>query len=156
MNPAAPDLLASDLAQPPILSAAQVAPPAAQSCYRALGQRMMTLWLLKMTATAAGIASFFPAYFWVMTHAASRARVMPLLLIDHWIALNDKALLLYASLWFYVSLPAAFARNRTALLRYGIATGGMAVIGVCDFLDGSDHRSDVPDRLVVASDAAVS
>ena len=132
MNRSAPDLLAPERASSVVRTAAEIN-PVAKSWYAALGRRMMTRWLLKMATTAVGIASFFPAYFWVMTHAAPRARVMPLLFVDRWIALSEPALLLYASLWLYVSLPAAFGKNALALLRYGVATGVMAVIGFAIF-----------------------
>lgn len=99
----------------------------------ALGHRMTTLWFLKMTGTTLGIASFFPAYFWVMGEAGSRALVMPMVFVDHWFGPLEAALPLYASLWLYVSLPAAFAKDRSEFLRYAAATGAMAVVGFVIF-----------------------
>ncbi len=131
MNPFASHGLAQvDIAP---LALADVAAVDVSPWYRALGRRMATQWLLKTVATAGGIGFFFPVYFWVMQQAAPRVRVMPLVFIDHWVALHDGALWLYASLWIYVSLPAAFGRDAKALLRYGAATGGMAAIAFAIF-----------------------
>ncbi len=100
---------------------------------RALGSRVATLWLCKMAGTALGIASFFPAYFWVMHANEARAYVMPLTAVDAWIELREGALPLYASLWLYVSLPAAFAKDWTALVRYAAAATVMTCIGFAIF-----------------------
>ncbi len=83
--------------------------------YQALAQRIATLWGVKMIGTTLGISGFFFVYFWVMHHPLWEPTVMPLTFMDHWVAVSDDAMLLYGSLWFYISLAPAFTRNKAEL-----------------------------------------
>ena len=75
----------------------------------ALGQRIATFWVVKMFGTTLGISGFFVVYFWVMHNPLREPTVMPLTPLDHWVGVNDEAMMLYGSLWFYISLAPAFA-----------------------------------------------
>lgn len=83
--------------------------------YLALGHRIATLWLVKMIGTTVGISGFFVVYFWVMHHPPSEPTVMPLTRLDHWVGVSDDAMVLYGSLWFYISLAPAFAKDKAEL-----------------------------------------
>lgn len=101
--------------------------------YIALGQRIATLWVVKMIGTTAGISGFFFLYFWVMHNPPSAPTVMPLTALDHWVGVSEDAMLLYGSLWFYISLAPAFAKNRTELWASARGAAVMAGIGLAVF-----------------------
>ncbi len=96
-------------------------------------RRGLVWWPLKMFGTPLGIAGFFWLYFFVMQRGAAHARVMPLVFADHWFALYDGAFWLYASLWVYVSLPSAFAKDGLRLFHYAAAAGLIAGTGLVLF-----------------------
>jgi membrane-associated phospholipid phosphatase len=99
-----------------------------------LKRRAGSLWLLKMPATMGGIAVFFGAYFWVMHHPFSAVTVMPVTWIDDLVVFFPESFFLYASLWVYVSLGPAFARDARELAAWGAASFAMAVIGLGLFM----------------------
>ncbi|WP_241027050.1 phosphatase PAP2 family protein [Variovorax sp. RKNM96] len=101
--------------------------------YLALGQRFATLWIVKMIGTTLGISGFFFLYFWVMHNPPSMPTVMPLTPIDHWVAVSDDAMLLYGSLWFYISLAPAFAKDKAELWACARGAAAMAAIGLAVF-----------------------
>jgi len=110
--------------------------PPSPSCvpwHLALGQRIATLWIVKMIGTTAGIAGFFFLYFWVMHNPPSVPAVMPLTPIDHWVGVSDDAMLLYGSLWFYISLAPAFAKDKAELWACAQGAAVMAAIGLAVF-----------------------
>lgn len=111
-------------------AAQQLFPP---SWRQAVLQRMATLWVLKMTGTAVGIAGFFVLYFWVMAHTEPRAVQMPLTPLDYHFGLSEAALPLYLSLWVLVSLPAALARDLRELGSFTAQAGLMAALGFSIF-----------------------
>ena len=99
----------------------------------ALGQRIATLWFAKMIGTTAGISGFFLLYFWVMHNPPSTPTVMPLTPIDHWVDVSDHAMVLYGSLWFYISLAPAFAKDKAELWACAQGAAVMAAIGLAVF-----------------------
>jgi hypothetical protein len=101
---------------------------------RRLAARVRTLWLLKMLSTAAGVAVFFYAYFWVMRHPLTAVTVMPLTWVDELIAFQPLAFPLYAFLWVYISLGTALARDLRELVAFGVASLGMSVVGLATFM----------------------
>lgn len=98
----------------------------------AVAVRMRTLWLTKMLGTSLSIAAFFPIYFWIMQATAYRAAPVPVTGLDAWLGVQQWAIVPYASLWLYVSLPAAFAANRQALLTY--ASGALVMVVTAMFV----------------------
>ncbi len=101
---------------------------------QALKARVGTLWVLKMLSTAGGIAAFFHAYFWVMRHPWSAVTVMPVTWVDGLIGFHPQTFALYASLWVYISLVAALAKNLRELAAFGAASLGMSVVGLGIFI----------------------
>lgn len=100
----------------------------------ALAERLRTMWVLKMFATTGAIALFFYAYFWVMRHPFSAVNVMPLTWIDELVPFQPQAFFLYASLWFYISLATALARDFRELAAFGAASLAMTVVGLGIFV----------------------
>jgi membrane-associated phospholipid phosphatase len=101
--------------------------------YVALGQRIATLWVVKMIGTTVGISGFFVVYFWVMHNPPSEPMVMPLTRLDHWVGVSDDAMVLYGSLWFYISLAPAFAKNKAELWACARDAAIMAAVGLVVF-----------------------
>ncbi|HTT13092.1 MAG TPA: phosphatase PAP2 family protein [Burkholderiaceae bacterium] len=110
-------------------------PPASlRDWLRDLGRRLVTLWPIKATGTMCWIAGFFVAYFWVLRNPVAEVTVMPLTTMDRFVAFRSEALILYASLWVYVSLPPAILKNFRELFSYGAATLALSAIGLGIFL----------------------
>ncbi|MGH8689008.1 MAG: phosphatase PAP2 family protein [Burkholderiales bacterium] len=101
---------------------------------RKLRARIRTLWVLKTLGTAGGIAAFFWAYFWVMRHPLGDVAVMPVVGLDRLIGFHPGSFPLYASLWVYISLGSALARNLRELAAFGAASLGMSVLGLAIFM----------------------
>ncbi|WP_280808562.1 phosphatase PAP2 family protein [Variovorax boronicumulans] len=101
--------------------------------YTALGRRIATLWIVKMIGTTVGISGFFFLYFWVMHNPPSTPTVMPLTPIDHWVGVSDDAMLFYGSLWFYISLAPALAKDKAELWACAQGAAAMAAIGLVVF-----------------------
>lgn len=110
-----------------------MAPRPAVAWYLALARRIATLWVPKMVGTTLGISGFFFLYFWVMHNPLWQPTVMPLTPLDHWVGVSDDAMLLYGSLWFYISLPPAFAKNKAELWACARDAGLMAAVGLAVF-----------------------
>lgn len=119
------------------IQGAQVTPlssrPIKTPWHSALARRIATLWVTKMLGTTLGISGFFVLYFWVMHHPLGLPLTMPLTAVDHWVPLSDDALPLYASLWLYVGLAPALAKDRAELLLHAQAAALMAAIGLAVF-----------------------
>jgi len=99
-----------------------------------LGRRVRTLWVFKMLATLSGIAVFFCAYFWVMRHPLSAATVMPVTWIDDLVPFSPQSFFLYASLWVYVALGSALAKDGRELAAWVAACFAMTVLGLGIFM----------------------
>jgi membrane-associated phospholipid phosphatase len=99
-----------------------------------VGARLLTWWPAKMAGTMLGLAAFFAAYFWVLRHPQSPVTTMPVTVIDRVIGFQPGALVLYLSLWLYVSLVPALLIVRRELIAYTLAAVGLSVIGLAIFL----------------------
>ena len=95
-----------------------------------LKRRAAHLWVLKMLVTMGGIASFFYAYFWVMRHPLSAMTVMPVTWVDDLVFFFPQSFFLYISLWVYVSLGSALAKDARELAAWGGISFAMAVVGL--------------------------
>ena len=91
--------------------------------------RGLTWWPAKMIGIALGMTLFFAAYFWVLRHPLFPVTTMPLTVVDRLVSFQPEALLLYLSLWFYVSLAPALLINRRELVSYALAAVGISIIG---------------------------
>jgi membrane-associated phospholipid phosphatase len=101
--------------------------------YLALARRIGTLWVPKMIGTTLAISGFFFLYFWVMHNPLRPPTVMPLTPLDRWVGVSDDAMLLYGSLWFYISLAPAFAKDQAELWACARDAALMAAIGLVVF-----------------------
>ncbi len=108
--------------------------PGTGSWHQALKARLGTLWVLKTLSTAGGIAAFFAAYFWVMRHPLSAVTVMPVSWLDGLVGFHPQTFALYASLWVYISLVAALAKDLRELTAFGAASLAMSVVGLGIFM----------------------
>lgn len=89
--------------------------------------------LLKAVGTPLFIAIFFGAYFYLLKHPAYPITIMPTLWLDRVIGFDPRALLLYLSLWVYVSLPPALLATRRELYQYAAAMAVTCLIGLLVF-----------------------
>ena len=110
------------------------AAPAGAVFVARLGRRFVTLFALKMFSTMGAVALFFYLYFWVMRHPLSAMTVMPLIGLDDWIGFIPAAFPLYASLWLYIALGTALARDFRDLAAYGAASLAMSAVGLAVFM----------------------
>ena len=110
------------------------AAPAGAAFVSRLGRRIAVLFLLKMFSTMGAIALFFYLYFWVMRHPLSEMTVMPLIWIDAWIGFLPWTFPLYASLWVYIGLGTALARDFRDLAAFGVASLAMSAVGLAVFM----------------------
>jgi len=89
--------------------------------------------LLKAVGTPLFIAIFFGAYFYLLKHPAYPITIMPTLWLDRVIGFDPRTLLLYLSLWVYVSLPPALLATRRELYQYAAAMAVTCLIGLLVF-----------------------
>ena len=97
-------------------------------------ERFLTRWRTKMAANTFGMLAFFGAYFWVLDHPFSAPYEMPLTAIDGWIGTHPSAILLYATLWVYVSLPLALLMRKRDMASFGVAAFAISAIGLGIFM----------------------
>jgi membrane-associated phospholipid phosphatase len=95
---------------------------------------VLSLFWLKFLGTSGGIALFFWAYFWVLRHPLGATTVMPAIWLDYAIGVQPWSFALYVTLWVYISLGTALARDLRELGGFGLASLGMGVVGLGAFL----------------------
>src|SRR5262245_49077531 len=98
--------------------------------YRQVGARARQHILLKALGTPAAIFVFFVGYWYLLNHPHFPVTKMPLTALDHLVGFCPVALLLYVSLWAYVSLPPALLRSREELFHYAWTLGAMCSVGL--------------------------
>ena len=101
--------------------------------YRQLLPRFSRLWWLKAIGTTAIMTLFFVGYFHVLRHPAYTPALVPLTVVDAWVPFYAPALVVYASLWFYVSLAPAMLLGWRELVAYGFWVTGLCVCGLLFF-----------------------
>jgi membrane-associated phospholipid phosphatase len=87
---------------------------------------------LKIAGLSVFMGIFFTAYFSLLKSPIFPVKEMPLTVLDQAISFHPWALLLYVSLWVYVSLPPMLIAGRVDLVRYGwaaaaVSAGGMVI-----------------------------
>jgi membrane-associated phospholipid phosphatase len=107
--------------------------PLPVSWYARLGEQMRRHMLAKALGTTAFITLFFLAYFWLLHNPLHAVTTMPLSTIDRWIPFQPNTLLIYVTLWVYVSLPPALVREFDDLWRYGVAIAAVCITGLAIF-----------------------
>lgn len=101
--------------------------------YRRMAAALRQHKLLKGIGTPLFIGLFFGAYFYVLKNPVYPTTVMPFIWLDPMIRFQPHAILLYASLWVYVSLPPALLTLRRELYRYGTGMAGTCLAGLLVF-----------------------
>lgn len=80
--------------------------------------RIKSHWLLTMLGTAGYIALFMVGYFWLLRHPMFPVTVIPLTSLDRLISFQPWSVVLYASLWLYISLVPMLLHSLRELLFY--------------------------------------
>lgn len=99
-----------------------------------LRERIAANWGLKFVGISGFIALFFVAYFLLLRFPVFTVTVMPLTALDRAIPFEPWTIVLYFSLWLYVSLPPALLRTRREFLAYGWPATALALAGLAIFL----------------------
>lgn len=97
---------------------------------RQIASRLVYLMPLKAVGTAAFMVLFFWAYFGVLRSPLFPATEMPLTVLDAWIPVTGLAFPVYASLWVYVSLPAALLKEFRPLILFGLWMAAMCLFSL--------------------------
>ena len=106
----------------------------AQPWYRQIGPRVRQSVLLKSIGTPVVIVVFLLLYQYLLNHPIFPVTEMPLTALDRVVGFSPPALVLYASLWLYVSIPPTLLESRRELFGYTWAIGGVCLIGLACFL----------------------
>lgn len=80
--------------------------------------RIRPHWLLRTLGTLVGMAAFMTVYFWLLKHPVFPVTVMPMTGIDRWITFQSWSIVLYGSLWIYISLVPMLLPTRRELMPY--------------------------------------
>ncbi|UST53084.1 phosphatase PAP2 family protein [Comamonadaceae bacterium OTU4NAUVB1] len=95
--------------------------------------RMRRHFVLKFIGTTAFTCLFFVGYFHLLRHPGGSVTVMPLTVVDGWIAFRPEALPAYLSLWLYVGFGPGLQRDLAALLAYAAWIVAMCATGLLLF-----------------------
>lgn len=76
------------------------------------------------------MCAFFVTYFWLLNYPVYPVTIMPLIGIDRFIEFHPAAVVLYASLWVYVSLAFALLKNGRELVSHGAAWVVLSMLGL--------------------------
>ena len=95
--------------------------------------RFSILWPLKAGGTVIFMLLFFWGYFSVLQHPGGSVTVMPLTVVDAWVPATPAAFGIYASLWFYVSVPPAFLPDMRQLVIYACGIAALCLSSLAIF-----------------------
>ena len=90
-------------------------------------------WPLRTTGTLLFMLGFFAVYFWLLRHPMFPVTLMPVTRLDRWITFQPWSIVLYASLWVYVSLPPMLLRPWRELLIYASTAMLVSMAGFAMF-----------------------
>jgi PAP2 superfamily len=128
------------LVVPPSLQSSLTAPtPGAATTVQAptwaadMRFRLRLRWFWKAVGITGFMWTFFTLYFYLLRHPAQAVFVMPLTALDRAIPFQPAAFVAYASLWFYVGLPAALLLSLRELFIYGLWIGSLCLTGLACF-----------------------
>jgi len=106
----------------------------ARAWYRQIVPRARRHLLLKASGVPLTIFVFLALYRHLLNHPMFPVTEMPLTGLDHIVRFYPPALLMYASLWVYVSLPPTLLEKRQELFDYAWAIGCVCLVGLVCFL----------------------
>ncbi|HET7300689.1 MAG TPA: phosphatase PAP2 family protein [Oleiagrimonas sp.] len=87
----------------------------------------------KGTAIPAFTAAFFAGYFLLLKFPLFPVTVMPVTAVDRLIGFQPGALILYVSLWLYVSIAPALLDDKRELVSYLWAVTALSLVGMMIF-----------------------
>ncbi|WP_206199331.1 phosphatase PAP2 family protein [Parasulfuritortus cantonensis] len=88
----------------------------------------------KCLGTMAFTSVFFMAYLFLLKHPFFPVTVIPATGLDGLIGIAPLALVLYLSLWLYLSLPVMLTGTRPGVVDYGLWVGAMCLTALTIFL----------------------
>lgn len=91
------------------------------------------LWL-KAFGIPGCIALFFVAYFLLLYFPLFPVTVMPVTALDRWIRFQPWAIVMYFSLWIYISLPPTLLGEKRELVAYFYAVLGLSLSAMLVFI----------------------
>ena len=100
------------------------------------------------------IALFFVAYFYLMQHHFFVVTQIPVVFLDTLVPFDDRFLILYLSLWIYVSFPAALLRSIQELFIYGAYCFVLCTVGVAIYVFFPTSIAQEPSQWVASVDIA--
>jgi membrane-associated phospholipid phosphatase len=89
---------------------------------------------LKAIGTPVVIFAFLALYLFLLKNPVFPVTEMPVTILDHVVGFYPPALLLYVTLWVYVTIPPALLATRRELVAYTWAIGGLCLVGLACFL----------------------
>ena len=95
--------------------------------------RIKTHWLLIMLGTAGYITLFMVGYFCLLRHPVFPVKIMTLTSLDRLIGFQPWSIVLYASLWPYISLVPMLLHTRRELVPYLSAVTVLSLTGFAIF-----------------------
>lgn len=105
-------------------------PGRSSSTLSRIGGRLRHWWWFKAMGTSLFMYVFFLAYLALLHHPLRPVFEMPLTWLDRQVGFQPWALVVYASLWIYVSLPAALAPGLKRLFSLGWHMGCLCGAGL--------------------------
>ena len=108
--------------------------PSATAALREAWQRFTFRWWLKTLGYSVYLTGFMALYFALLRHPLFPVRTLPLTRLDAWISFAPWSLVLYASLWFYISLVPSLFRVWEEMRVYLIQVTVLSGIGFALFL----------------------
>src|SRR5262249_13239153 len=104
---------------------------------------------IKIVGTPIVISLFFAGYRHLLNHPRFPVTEMPLTALDELIRFWPPALILYVSLWVYVTVPSALLPSLRELVYYAWTIGAVCLIGLgCFFLWPTAVPSPEIDRAI--------
>lgn len=91
-------------------------------------------WWLKALGFSAYLTAFMVLYFVLLRHPFYPVRILPRTALDAWIGFAPWSLLLYASLWFYISLVPTLLNSWNEMGVYLVQVTLLSLIGLGFFL----------------------
>ncbi len=105
--------------------------PNLSTCWRAeLVSRIRANFWLKFFGVPAFIAVFFVSYFLLLRFPLFDVTLMPVTSFDLAIPYQPAVLVIYFSLWLYVSIPPTLLQNRAELLTHAKIAAMMGLVGL--------------------------
>ena len=101
--------------------------------YRQAGARIWRNLPLKIVGTPVVITLFFAAYRHLLNHPRYAVTEMPLTFLDDLVRFWPPALILYVSLWVYVTVPSALLPSVRELVYYTGTIGAVCLVGLACF-----------------------